>query len=419
MKKLLTLAASFLMAAYPLLAADASYTKTQTIKSPVNTASPMASMMKQFGGGDMLKALEPTTDTIMIHGNKMVTVTARGSSIMDLDKQAWIQTDTAKREYYVMTFQQMSDMMERFNKMENAPLVAGNRGANNPQVEMETTFDVAEEHPGTTKVVDGFTATEHIFKATITTRAKDTSGQNTAAGQNQPVTSVMHYTEEVWALDTVPPAYQAILDFQRTAGEKAASLMSPAAKAAMPQGIPNTAGAQNGMVELQRRVAALKGLHVIEVTRISMTMDMGAAAGAGGQTAPAATTQTTSTTQTTDTTQTSGNSNASTSTTQAPTSRLGGLGGALARGALGGFGSKKAATPAPAPAAAPAPATTTQTTTAQNQPAPAGGDLGFLSETSIELGNFSTQPVGTAQFDVPAGYKQVQSPIEKMLNSTK
>jgi hypothetical protein len=38
----------------------------------------------------------------------------------------------------------------------------------------------------------------------------------------------------------------------------AASLMSPAAKAATPQGLPDTPGTQNGMMELQRRVAALK-----------------------------------------------------------------------------------------------------------------------------------------------------------------
>jgi DNA uptake protein ComE-like DNA-binding protein len=404
--QILALAASFLMAAQPLLAADASYTRTQTIKSPINTASPMASMMKTFGGGDMLKALEPTTDTIMIHGNRMVTVTARGTSIMDLDKQAWIQTDTAKREYYVMTFQQMSDMMERFGKMENTPPVMNRQGASNPQVETETTVDVAEEHPGTTKNVQGFTATEHIFKATITTRAKDTSGPN--AGQQ--AASVVHYTEEVWVLDTVPPAYQAVLDFERTAGEKAASLMSPAARAAMPQGIPNTPGAQNGMLELHRRIAELKGLHVIEVTRIGMSMDMGTGTDAAAQTSPPAAPQTT------DTSQTNGSSNPAPATTQSGTSRFGGLGGALARGALGGFGSKKAA-PAPAPAATPAPAA--QTTPAQNQPPAANGELGFLSETTIELGNFSTQPVTTAQFDVPAGYKQVQSPIEKMLNSGK
>jgi hypothetical protein len=403
--QVLVLVASLLVTMHPLLAADASYTKKQTIKSPINTASPMASMMKTFGGADMMKALEPTTDTVMIHGNRMVTVTATGSSIMDLDKQAWIQTDTAKREYYVMTFQQMSDMMERFSKMENTPTVVGNQGANHPQVEMETTFDVTEEHPGTTREVEGFTATEHIFKATITTRAKDASGQN--AGQQ--ATTVMHYTEEVWVLDTVPPAYQAMLDFQRTAGEKTASLMSPATRAAMPQGMAITVGAQNGMVELQRRVAALKGVRAIEVTRLSMSMDMGAGAGAGAQTAPPVSQQQT------DTTQTNVNSNSAPATTQAPTPRLGGLGGALARGALGGFGSKKAA-PAPAPAAAPAPA---PATTAQNQPAPQNGDLGFLSETTVELSNFSTQPVATAQFDVPAGYKQVPSPIEKMLNSGK
>jgi hypothetical protein len=407
--QLLALSVSFLLATNSLLA-DASYTKTRTIKSAINTSSPMMAMMGKMGGGDMLKALEPTTDTVMVRGNKMATVTKTGSTILDLDKQAMIQTDSAKHEYSVITFQQLSDMMERMEKMANSPMpTARNPAANTPQVETETTVDIKEEHPGTTKIVDGLTATEHIFKATITTHMKDTSGQATA-GQNAPAsmsTSVL-YTEEIWVLDGVPPAYQAVLDFYKLAGEKMASAMSPAARETMPQGIPNTPGAMNGMVELQHRVAALKGLHVIEVTRVNMAI---AVDGQPGSQPTTATNSDQSSTSQQPAAQATTQPAAQPASQPAP-SKLGGLGGALARGALGGFGSKKSTTPAPSPTPTPAPA-------AQTQPAPASSGNPFLSETTVELSNFSTQSVPASEFEIPSGYKQVPSPIEKLLQSGK
>jgi hypothetical protein len=401
-KQILATVVSILIAVNPLWA-DASYLKKQTIKSAISamSSSPLMALTKQMGGGDMLKELEPTTDVIMVHGNKMVTVSKRGSSIMDLDKQAWIQTDAAKHEYYVMTFQQMSDMMARVEDMMKTPPPMPN--ASKPgdgQMQTETTVDVTEEHPGTTKEVAGYTATEHIFKATIKTHMTGTSGN----GEPVAMTTTMLYTEEIWVINEVPPAYQAVLDFYKMAGEKMSSVMSPAAKAAMPQGIPNTPGTQNGMMELRRRVSALKGLHVIEVTKVGMPVDPAMMAAAQGQEAtPAAPAPAPATT--------GGQQQQPTNTPPAPA--IGGLGGALARGVLGGFGRKTAApaaAPAPAPAATPAPVATAQA------PGAAAGNP-FLSETTIELSNFSTQPVVLSEFEVPAGYKQVQSPIEKMMKT--
>jgi hypothetical protein len=413
-------AVSFVLAASPLLA-DASYTKKQTVKSPFNSSSsplggPLGGMMKQLGGGEMMKAFEPTTETVMVHGNKMVTVTSRGAMIMDLDKKVWIQTDSAKREYSVMTFEQMSEMAERFGKMADPSAGLGRgRGANAPQAQTETTVEIKEEHPGTTKDVGGFTATQHIFTAKITTRYKDAAMQ--AKIDQTPgaaaATTVL-YTEEVWTLQAIPPAYQAVQDFYRMAGEKMAGAMSPAARVALPQGMPSTPDAANGMAELHRRVAALPGLHAIEVTRMSMPIDMAAVSTAEGQPAAAATPAANSGSQGSATVS-SVAQGAATSGTQAAISKLGGIGGAMAKGGFGGFGARKTAAP-PAPVTAPAPAPVAAAAPAQT--AAAGGSAGFpiFSETTIELGNFSLQPVSLSEFEVPAGYKQVPSPMERFLN---
>jgi hypothetical protein len=424
--RMMARALSFLLAASPLLA-DASYTRTNTVKPPMDmarmSASPMGGLMKAMGGGEMMKAFEPTVDRIMVHGNRMVTVTSHGTTIMDLDKQEWIQTETAKREYSVMTFQQMADMTERFLKSDN-PMVAAMAGRGPApgaqQPETETTVDIKEENPGTTRDVAGYTATEHIFTAKITTKYKDPAMQAKidqtpgAAGMMSVV-----YTEEVWTLSEYPPAYQAILDFERRMGEKMSRTMSPAARVALPSGMPNSPGAANGMMELQRRVAALPGLHVIQVTKMSMPINLAAIAAAEGQPAAAAVTSSNSGGQTpssasTSSTATSVAQGAATSGTQAAISKLGGIGGAMAKGGLGGFGGFGGRKQA-APAAAPAPATAAPAATAQAAPANGAAGLPIFSETVMELGNFSLQPVSTSEFEVPSGYKQVPSPMEKFL----
>lgn len=410
-KRIMAASLSFVLTASPLVA-DASYTRTHTTKSPFAAGSPMSTMMK-VGGGEAAKAFEPTTDTIMVHGNRMVTVTNRGVTIMDLDKQEFIQTDKARHEYSVMTFQQMSDMVERFEKMgDQAGAVERSPAANAQQPEMETTVDIKEEAPGTTRDVSGYTATEHIFTAKITIKYKDPAAQATASQTpgGAAMMSVL-YTEEVWTLEAVPPAYEAVREFERRMGEKMKSTMSPAARVALPTGVPSTPGAANAMAELQRRAAALPGLHVITVTRMSMPINMAAMAAANGQRAPAANTggQPQSQAQSTGASVASGAAN---SGTQSALSKLGGIGGAMARGGFAGFGSKKAAAPAPAPTAAPAASTAPVGSAQADAPSP------IFSETTTELGNFSLQPVSLADFEVPAGYKQVPSPMEKYLEKS-
>lgn len=67
-------------------------------------------------------------------------------------------------------------------------------------------------------------------------------------------------------------------------------------------------------------------------------------------------------------------------------------------GGFGGFGKKKQSTPPPDQAADQAGA---QQTSA------------ILMETQVTTSNFSAAPVDPSHFEVPAGYKQVQSQMEK------
>jgi len=84
-------------------------------------------------------------------------------------------------------------------------------------------------------------------------------------------------------------------------------------------------------------------------------------------------------------------------------SRLGVLGSALGSSALGAFHKKKAAAAAPAPAAT-ATATPAADGTQTTQSA-------VLMEMTTQKSNFSQETVPASAFQVPAGFKRVESPM--------
>jgi hypothetical protein len=93
--------------------------------------------------------------------------------------------------------------------------------------------------------------------------------------------------------------------------------------------------------------------------------------------------------------------------TGAAASRGGRLGGALGGlGGLGGFGRRKKTEEQQAPPPQ-------QTGNAPQQAS--GGNPGMLMEVTSELTNFSSGPVDSSKFEVPAGFKQVQHQLEKEL----
>jgi hypothetical protein len=82
--------------------------------------------------------------------------------------------------------------------------------------------------------------------------------------------------------------------------------------------------------------------------------------------------------------------------------RFGGLAGAAAGGLMGGFGKKKPKEQPKEEAKAPAPAQ-----------APQAGPKSFM-ETTTEVISFSSSAIDSSQFEVPAGFKEVEHPMKKM-----
>lgn len=174
----------------------------------------------------------------------------------------------------------------------------------------------------------------------------------------------MTMTSEQWI--AAVPGYEQVKDFYRRLAQKVAWAPSPGFLAGQ------RAEQARAMAELRKQAAALDGLAVYEVTRMHLAGAQGA--GAAPQQPEAR-----------------------------PAEEQPSVGGALGRlgglGRLGRLGRKKE-TPQQPPAEQPA---------AASQP----GE-GLLMELTGEASGFSTAPVDSSRFEVPAGFRQVENELNRM-----
>jgi hypothetical protein len=350
-KKVVTIAGIMSLAGSSLLA-DFTYQETSTI-----TGGMMMSMMK-IAGAFNKQAREPIQSTVAVKGDMMVHRTATHASVIDLASGTITSIDFQKKQYSVMTFEEMKQMMEQMSqKMQK-----------NDKAEMQ--FKVSANATGKTKQVSGFEAKEMIMKMEMEGTDKD-SGQKGG----------MTVTTDMWIAPGVP-GYQEVRNFQKRMAEKLNWTPGGNMFMSNPQ-------VSQGMVEVYKEVAKLDGMPVQQLISMGMA-GQPAAAGApsDGSAAPAQ--------------QQPAAQPQQQQQSAPPTSVGGAIGGAL--GSRFGLGRKKPAADQPA-------ATPANGTTAGGQPS---GAPGSLLEMTTELGSFSSNSADASLFAVPAGFKKVDSDLKKM-----
>ena len=356
-----------------------------------------------------VKALtEPTTETTMVHGNQKAIVSKDYTEIWDLDKEQIIHIDNARHTYSVITFAdmrkmiaempaKMAEMQDRMKEQQakmkqqqgQAPVVP-------PNLKFNFTVDVKDT--GLTKMIDQYNAKQQIMtmKMTVT----DT---------NNPGTNITYaFTDEIWTTQDLPAEMKDARDFDMRFGKAlmqgmdAKDLMGTMAnmrnggQMAMAQLFGAQPGASDAFAEMQRQLAKITGTRLVEITRMggsgtgmdSQQGGTGSGSGANGS-------------QAANSNGSAGNGsggNTSTTNVGSPSSMLG---GAL----LGAWRKKKAQQQDSPPPASTAPAGT------PGQPQ----DV-TLMEMTASTHAFSSAPVSTAAFQIPAGFKQVESPMEQMMN---
>jgi len=332
-KRAIVIAGIMTLAGQTLLA-DFTYQETSTI-----TGGLMMSMMKVVGVFSK-QAREPIKSTIAVKGDRMVHRSANNASVIDLASGTITAIDFQKKQYSVMTFEEMKQALEQLSqKMQK-----------NDKGEMK--FKVSAKSTDKTKQVSGFEAKEMVLKMEMEGKDKE-SGQKGA----------MVITTDMWIASGVP-GYEEVRNFHKRMAEKLN--WTPGGNMFMqnPQ-------VSQGMAEVYKEMAKLDGVPVQQM--ISMGAEGDGMQGAnGGQ------------------------------QQQQPQAERPSLGSALGGrlGGLGGLGRKKKEDkPADQPAT----------------DAPANsGNPGSLLEMTTEMTNFSAGAADPSLFEVPSGFKKVDSDLKKM-----
>jgi hypothetical protein len=325
------------------------------------TGGSIVGMMKFVGAfsKQARQVNEPILSTVMVKGNRMTRINKDRTEIIDLDAGTITEIDHLKKQYTVMTFEQMRQQMEaamakaKAQQQKSAP-------ASNDAQNVDVKFNVKVRNTGASKDVAGLSASESILTMTMDATDKK-SGQTGSLA----ITNDMYLAPEV-------PGYQEVRDFYKRYAIKMGTVMSGAMSPQI-MAMMQQPGAGKGMADMVTEMSKLKGIPVLQIMRIGTTADgtpLPAASEAplpSGPPPPSA------------------GDIAKQSASSALTEKLGGLGG------FGGFGKKKKADPPAADTTAP--------------PPPAAA---VLIESNTQLTSFSKEPVDPSQFNPPAGYKQVE-----------
>jgi hypothetical protein len=347
--------------------ADYTYEETTQI-----TGGSMLSMMKMAGmfSSQARKIGDPVVSTIYIKDNRMARVSPDSIEIIDLDKETITNIDNAKHTYTVMTFQQMRDAMVRAQQEAQKRQAEHPTSAPPPDAnDVKMSFDVKVRKTGAEKQVSGLNSKEAIL--TMVMNATDQKTQQSGA---------MAITNDMWLVPEIP-GYEQVRDFHKRLAEKMGSLMAGAG-VDFSRMMAQNPGASQALADMGKEMQKIDGVPVMQVMRMGTTTDGKALPAASEAPLP----------KDASPAMPSAGDVAKQSAASALTSHFG----------LGGFSHKTTKNEPP-----PSDQNANQNA---NAPQPTSA---VLMESQTTTTNFSSGSVDSSHFEVPAGYKQVQSQMEK------
>jgi len=424
MKKSIAALALGVLLATQAARADASYQTTYQITggSLVEAVKNMAFISREAS-----QMFAPTNTLVLVHGNQKATVNKDYIDIIDLDAGTMIHIDKVNRTYSVVTFDELRRMMQQMPQLEQKQQAQLKQAQQQmPQTNLQMSFDVQIKDTGVTKLVNGLMATEHVMTLTM----KVTVPPSAAAGTQAPAssaaapdaagaaaqTNAVAYTitTDIWIAPD-PPQVQEIHDFDMRMAKKmmegvdtsalVASWKANANGGATAMLFANQPGAADAMKRMGDELAKLKGTHVLEVTTMG-GYGMGPAATPPAQTAQSSQPASNSSNNQGQSAASQVAQGTAEGTAQGESSRFGVVGSSLSSSVIGVFHRKKKQQQQDAQTTAqttPPATSTTQTTQAA-----------VLMEATQQESNFSSDPIPPAVFQIPAGYKRVASPMEKL-----
>lgn len=208
--------------------ADFSYHETSKV-----TGGAMAAMLK-VAGVFSKSAREPIEATVALKGNKLAHRSQSHMSLIDLDAGTITEVDLQKKQYSVLTFAEMKQVMENMAKKMNKDQKA------------QMNIRASAEPTGKTKDINGFNAKEVLMKIAMETTDQK-SGQKGS----------MVVMTDLWIAEV--PGYSEIADFYKKMAEQIN--WKPGGGMFMQQ--PELA---KGMAEAFKEVAKMNGAPVFQKT---------------------------------------------------------------------------------------------------------------------------------------------------------
>lgn len=360
--------------------ADFSYTETTRM-----TGGSMLKMASTFGGKS---AKEPIVSTVLIKGDRMAHITKDSVQIIDTNAETITQIYVEEKSYSVMTFAEMKQLMEEMRKRMEEAMKEKDKDKEKKTEMPPMDFKVDIKETGQHRVISGLDARQVLMKLELDMKAPPKEGE-------PPMMGAMKFDIDMWKSEAVPGAEEIQAFYRRMAAKMD---WVPGQSGAM----MNRPGMSEGMKKMMQESAKLKGMSLLQVSRIYGAGlpampgmpdmgDVGAAVATAAEREAA--------------------NQARYEATRAASQGMGRMGGitgsaagAAVGGMLGGFGKKKKEPPP-------------QQAKAQQPPAPAGDSV--LMETTTEMSDFSSASVPASKFDIPAGYQKIPSKMQQALEESK
>lgn len=167
----------------------------------------------------------------------MVTRGTGHTSIVDLNSQTITSVDMQKKTWYVMTFDEMKQMMEQMQQsMQNSK-----KNGDNTQM----SFKVSAKNTGNAKQVNGYDAKEMVLKMEM-------EGTDQQSGQ----TGAMVITTDMWIAPAIS-GYAEVREFHKRMAEKLNWSPNGSMFAARPE-------VAQGMAEVYKEIGKLDGMPVMQ-----------------------------------------------------------------------------------------------------------------------------------------------------------
>lgn len=313
----------------------------------------------------------PVVSSVYVQGNRMARIDPQTIQIIDLDAETITNVDLQKHTYTQMTFEQMRQQFEL--AVQHAKAEQAKQQTTAPQSQqtpdnLQVSFKVNVRNTGATKQVSGVGANEAIL-------TMEMIGTNTTNGQQ----GAFAITNDMWMAPEIP-GYDELREFQQKFAAKLGEAFSGSGLSATLTAMQPAAA--QGMSDMVKEMSKLKGIPVEQIMRMGAT--------ANGEPLPAAS-EAPLPPSSSGPEMPSAKDVAQQSASNAIASKLGSFG----IGGFGGFGHKKQAPPPPP--------TDDATNTTQQPPTAT-----VLMESKTELSGFSSTPIDSGKFSVPAGFVLVQ-----------